>query len=151
MLWGIVWLLAGLICAPGCATPRPPSLEVRVVNLRFERATVLDTRATFFLRLENEDNEPIRVEGGVHSLVLNGTRVGKGLVGETVEVPRLGAVEQAVEVHLSHVSLATRLRSILEAPRVAYRLESRLYTVSNGRKRTVTLVREGELDLERRR
>ena len=60
--------LASLAC--GCATVS--EFNVNLVNVQFSHATVLESTATFTLRVNNESPEPLQVEGAVHKIYLNG-------------------------------------------------------------------------------
>jgi LEA14-like dessication related protein len=124
----------------GCATA--PSTGISLANVQFTQATALETTAVFTLRFNNETPEPLRLEGGVHKIYLNGLYVGEGLSNETLELPRLGSMTQTVTVHLSNLRLATRLKPIIESQSFDYRLQSVLYT-SAGRAR---ITGEGRLD-----
>lgn len=117
-------LLAATLLA-GCSFHQGPS--VSLVNVRFQDATVLETTATFTLRLSNENPEPVNFNGGVHKIYLNGLYIGKGLSSANVTVPRLGTVTNDVTVHLSNLLLATRLKPIIEAKEFDYRITSRFY------------------------
>ena len=44
-----------------------------------------------------------------------------------VEVPRLGTVTQDITVHLNNLALATRIKSVIEAKRFDYRIQSTFY------------------------
>ncbi|MCX6894221.1 MAG: hypothetical protein NTZ16_01670 [Verrucomicrobia bacterium] len=118
-------LLAGATLLAGCSFHQGPS--VSLVNVRFQDATVLETSATFTLRLSNENPEPVTFNGGVHKIYLNGFYVGKGLCAATVVVPRLGTVTNDVTVHLSNLLLVTRIKPIIESQSFDYRITSRFY------------------------
>jgi LEA14-like dessication related protein len=146
--WRLSVVLSLCLFGFGCATWREddPGLEVSLANVQFGEATVFETTMRCRLRVENEGLEPVRLAGGVHRIVLNGIRIGKGMAREEVEIPRFGAVEQDVVVHVSNLSLATRLRSVIETGRAHYRLESRLYAMRGNRARTQRLAKDGILD-----
>lgn len=118
-------LLAGATLLAGCSFHQGPS--VSLVNVHFQDATVLETAATFTLRLSNENPEPVTYNGGVHKIYLNGLYVGKGLCADSVTVPRLGTVTNNVTVHLSNLLLATRIKPIIDSQSFDYRITSRFY------------------------
>jgi LEA14-like dessication related protein len=120
VLWFAALLLGG--CGGGSSGP-----AVSLINLRFEDATAWETTATFTLRLSNELPEALQFNGEVHKIYLNGLYLGKGLVDEKVAVPRLGTVTREVQVHLSNLALATRIKSIIETKSFEYRIESVFY------------------------
>ena len=134
---------------PGCATlPNAAELDVSLVNLRFAEATVLETTAVFTLRLQNESPAPVRIVGGVHKFYLNGSFVGKGLTSEEVEIPRFSSVTQPVTVYLRNISMAGRIKSLLEARKVNYRINSVLHSQRENRRARLHLSSEGTFDLQ---
>lgn len=117
-----------LPCLLGCASFRQvEGLEVNLTHMRFTEATLLETTGEFTLRVENETPAPLLLNGAVHKIYLNGLYIGKGLTGETLEVPRLGSATQNVTIHLRNLSLATRLRAILEQQAIDYRVATTFY------------------------
>lgn len=132
----------------GCASFQPSAdLTVSLVNARLVEATVWETTAVFTVRLENERAEDIRLEGGVHKFYLDGVYIGQGLSNERLSVPRLASVTQQVTVHLRNLSLARRVKPILEQRTVAYRMDSLLYVERAGRTARVRSANSGQLDL----
>ncbi|MEK7706645.1 MAG: hypothetical protein AAB380_01450, partial [Verrucomicrobiota bacterium] len=61
-------------------------------------------------------------------------------------VPRLGTVTQKITVHLSNLALATRIKSVIEARRFDYRIQSVFY--GKGWFDRVRSESEGQLDLK---
>ena len=118
-------MLASLVLLAGCGGSPGPS--VTLVTVKFQKATALETTAVFTLRLSNDAPEARQFAGSAHKIYLNGLYVGKGLSDATNEVPRLGTVTQDITVHLSNLALATRLKSIIEAERFEYRIQSTFY------------------------
>jgi LEA14-like dessication related protein len=121
------------------------NVSVNMVNVQFRDATVFESTATFTLRINNESPETLVLDGGVHKIYLNGIYVGEGLSNQRVEIQRLSSVAHPVEVHLSNLRLATRIRPIIEARAFDYRISSTLYA-SRPHART-HIVTEGRLDL----
>ncbi len=66
------------------------------------------------------------------------------MTGDSIEIPRFGSVVQPVSVHLSNLRMASRIREILEAKELTYRLESLFYPTEG---RTLGSLREGKLAL----
>lgn len=141
-------LLTALICLQGAGCRSYESsagVEVSLANLRVTDATVLETTMEFTVRIDNAKPEPLVLQGGVHRLFVNGIRLGQGMTGESIEVPRFGSMTQAVSVHLSNLRMVSRIRSIMESRKIDYRLESSLYPAHGSR---LGSVREGVLDLQ---
>lgn len=132
----------------GCATrPDEALLDVKLVNLRFTQSRVLETDAVFTLRIENESPSALRITGGVHKFYLNGELIGKGMSGDVFEVPRFSSVEQDVVVHLRNVTMARKVRPIIENQRVHSRADSLLYCEAGGREHRVHVSHETTLDV----
>ena len=137
-------LLVSVFLLAGCAGSPGPS--VSLVTVKFQKATALETTATFTIRLSNEAPEARQFTGGAHKIYLNGLYVGKGMSDATVDVPRLGTVTQDITVHLSNLALATRLKSIIEAERFDYRIQSTFY--GKGALGRMKSEAEGKLELK---
>jgi LEA14-like dessication related protein len=118
-------LAASVLILCGCNRPAGPS--VNLVSVHFQEATALETTAAFTIRLSNDAPETRQFTGSAHKIYLNGLYVGKGLSDQTVEVPRLGTVTQNITVHLSNLALVTRIKSVIEAKRFDYRIQSVFY------------------------
>ena len=125
----------------------PEGMDVALVGVRLSEATVWETTATFTVRVSNESPEPLALDGSVHKFYLDGVYIGTGMSGERVEIPRLSSTMQTLTVHLRNVAMATRIRPILEARAVSYRVNSTLYVVNESRSRRCRLSREGRLAL----
>lgn len=136
--------LAAVTLLCGCSQNAGPA--VSLVSVQFQDATVLETTATFVLRLSNEQPAPWQMNGSVHKIYLNGLYVGKGMSDQSVTVPRLGTVTNNLTVHLSNLALATRIKSVIESQRFEYRIHSTFYGQTwPSRTRSVS---EGILDLK---
>ncbi len=132
----------------GCTTYRPGAeLKVSLVNVRFAQSTVLETTAIFTVRLQNESPEPVTISGGVHKFYLDGACIGEGLSNETFALPRLDSATQDLTVHLRNLTVARKLKPILEQKRFDYRVESTLYQEQDGRRGRTKISNAGQLDL----
>lgn len=147
-IWGLLGAGCWLVVL-GCASvPEEPVLEAGLANLRFTRATVFETTAVLDIRLENLSPEELRVTGGSHRVMVNGIKLGTGLTGETLPVPRLGSAVQSVEFHLRNVSLARSIHDLSRSRLVDYELDSTLYLAGpGGSDRRVRVRKTGQLDL----
>ncbi len=143
-------LCGGMLGGFGCASaPDEPTLEVGLANLRFTQMTVFETTALLDIRVDNLAPEEIRVTGGSHRVTVNGIKLGRGMTGESMPVPRLGSAVQSVEFHLRNLSLARSIHELSQSRLVDYELESTLYvaTASGRSDRTHRVRRTGQLDL----
>ena len=137
LLRPVILLLGGGATADKC--------NVSLVNVQFTGATVLETTATFTVRVNHETSGPLVLDGAVHKIYLEGLSVGEGLSHEKLEVPRLSSVTQHITVHLSNLRLATRIKPIIESKAFDYKVRSIIYPQSpDGKFRVAS---EGRLDL----
>jgi len=146
-LTAILAMATGLFIS-GCATaPDQELLDVKLVNLRFTQSRVLETDAVFTIRIENESPEALRITGGVHKFYIEGAMIGKGMSGETIEVPRLSSATQEITVHLSNLTMARKIKPVIENQKVNSKADSLLYCEAGGREHRIRVVHEGTLDV----
>jgi len=146
-LTALLTLTIGLLLS-GCATaPDNELLDVKLVNLRFTQSRVLETDAVFTIRIENESPEMLRITGGVHKFYIEGTLIGKGMSNETIEVPRLSSVTQEITVHLSNLTMARKIKPLIENRKVHSKADSLLYCEVGGREHRSRVAHEGTLDV----
>jgi LEA14-like dessication related protein len=123
---------------------------MRLVNLRFAQATVLETTVVADIRFENVAPADLEITGAAHKIVVNGRRLGRGLASTPITVPRLGSSIQSVEVRLGHLSVAKTLDEVARSHLVDYEIDSTLYVrTPGGRERSMKLHRKAILDLSR--
>lgn len=122
-----------------------PGVQTSLVNLTLESGTVWETTAVFTVRIANENPSPMQIEGAVHKIYVNGAYIGQGMSGEPIDVPKLDSITQVFHAHLRNLSLATRVRPLIESRRFEYRIDSILYS-SPGHRR-LRLSNSGVLDL----
>ncbi len=140
-------LLMACLFTAGCASfPKPGELDLVVVNLQLRNATAFETTAVFTVRAENESPEPLTLTGGVFRFAIDGRQIGKGIWNDRVELQRLGTSTFPVEVHLSNLAMATRIKGIAEAKATDIRTEATLFATTGGRERRIRLVKESRLD-----
>lgn len=131
-----------------CATQKADkSIDVSLVNVQFENATVLETTARFTVRIQNATPEAFLLEGGEHRIYINGHYIGIGLSNTSTAVPRLSSVTLPVEVYLRNLSMAVRLKPIIESKSMDYKLKSTLYVRMNSHAKSVKVANEGRLDM----
>jgi LEA14-like dessication related protein len=141
-------LLATLAFTAGCASMQDrPGLNATVANLRFGEVTMFETTATFTVRLQNESPGPLGIRGGVYKLYLDGTFLGEGLSNQSFEIPGLSETTVDVDTRLSNLTMARKIRDIVDARRFDYKLTGRVYAREGGRTRTLHVAREGALDM----
>jgi LEA14-like dessication related protein len=138
----LISALASLLV--GCATGPAPA--VSLVDLEFTGATAFETGAVFTIRIQNQTPEILQFKGAVHRVALDRVEVGSGTSNSEFEVPPFGETIQEVTIHFSNLLLVTRLRGMIDARAVDYRLDSTLYPASGfGRSH---VVKQGHLRLD---
>jgi LEA14-like dessication related protein len=144
------WLaLAGaLVFFAGCATLSPgPNVVETVVNIRPLQSTLLETTVELTLRLTNESAQPLVLAGSTHKLFLNDSHVGRAVSSERVTVPAFGTATPVVIVYLENLTLIRKATEFSQAPKLAYRLESRLHPAEGAAFGDIKTTATGELDL----
>ena len=130
----------------GCATTAEKAgLGVNLVNLRLAEATVLETTAFFTVRFINETPGPLTVSGGVFKIYLDGSYLGEGVMADEVPVERFNSATGEVKSYLRNLTLATRVRRVVEERRAGYRVTGTIYLKEGSRR--VRVSREGIIDL----
>jgi LEA14-like dessication related protein len=122
----------------------PP--EVTLVNVRFEDLTLFESSGRLTVRVANENNEPVLVDGGVYNLYLNGMKVGKALSDAQFEIPRLSSTTAEVDVFINNLALATRIKQIIDAGTVEYRLKGKFFLDRSVGRRKIGFDRIGRYD-----
>jgi hypothetical protein len=74
--------------------------------------------------------------------------IGTGLSDAHLEVPRLRSTTQAIPVHLRNLAMATRIKLILEARALDYRVSSTLYLFDGRRTHRCRLMHDARLALQ---
>ena len=130
LVLALVFLLSGcsLLGLGGYDFVKP---EVQLEDLRFENVTLFSTALVVTVRIDNENDFPLKIDGGSHRVYLNGSYIGKGISDESVEIPRLGSEIQEIKVSLSNFSMLTKIASLVEQEKLEYKIDSSLF-VSRG-------------------
>jgi len=124
----------------------PP--DVTLVNIEFSDLTVFETSGVVTLRVVNENDNPLVVDGGVYNLYLGGMKVGKGLSDQRLEAPRLGSDVLQVPIYINNLALVTRLAKLMEQPEIDYQLKGKLFVERAYGTKKIRLDKVGRLDLE---
>ncbi len=122
-----------------------PGLDINITDLQFEKTTPFETTARVTLRLTNESPDPIAVRGAVHQLTLNRIEFGKIVSGDRLEIAPFSQSTQDVTMHISHLRVITRLKSLADTVTYNYQLKSRVHLDSP--RRRVRLEKSETLDL----
>ena len=133
--------LAGCASVGGFVAP-----EVTLVNVAFEDLTLFESSGVLTVRVANENNEPVLIDGGVYNFYLNGIKVGKALSDAQFEIPRLSSDTAEVEIFINNLVLATRLKGIIDSGVVDYRLSGKFFLSRGVGRRSVRFERDGRYD-----
>jgi LEA14-like dessication related protein len=142
-----LWLFIALLIA-GCASRYTARPEIALVDLSLGEITLLETGLNAVVRIDNEGQYPLRINGGVFRLFLNDIDVGRGMTSAGVTVPRLGSANQEVLFRLNNISLISRIQSLLESNQFSYKISGNVYVSGGlGFERGVPVEHTGRLDL----
>jgi len=142
-------LISLLSVVAGCSSLGgfvPP--DVTLVNVEFSDLTVFETSGVVTLRVANENDEALVVDGGVYNLYLGGMKVGKGLSDHRLEAPRLGSDILEVPIYINNLALVTRLATLMDQPEIDYQLKGKLFVERAYGTQKVRLDKSGRLDLQ---
>jgi len=143
-----LWVLVTL-SATGCASRYAALTEIALVDLRLGEVTLFETGLKAVVRIDNENPNSLPITGASYRLYLNDIDVGRGMTSESVTVPRLGSANQEVLFQLNHISLISRIQSLLESDQFGYKISGNVY-VREGfcRDRKIQVEHSGRLDLK---
>lgn len=112
-------------CTPVQKGPQP---TVALIKVEVGEVSLFETGAKFTLRLDNPAPADLVANGAAHDITVNEIQVGRALDKGRFVVPRLGSIKREVVIHLQDLMTLTKLKSMMENPRLDYRIESTLYT-----------------------
>ena len=137
------------VAAMGCTSLSglvPP--DVTLIDVDFVDATLFESTLDIGVRIFNENPEPLVLDGAVIKLELEGRKFGKGASSDRVEIPRLGSVVQRIDMHLSHIAVATKISEVIESRTVNYSISGKVYVVTeSGAIRSLPIDKRGTIDL----
>jgi LEA14-like dessication related protein len=118
--------LATPLAAAGCASIDSEALRVSLASVSVAEAALLEQKYLLRVRLQNPSDRPLKLDGFVYDLTLNGRAFARGVSDQQVVVPRFGEVV----IDLPAVgSTGSAIRQILELGggrrQVDYRLTGR--------------------------
>lgn len=144
---GVV-LISLTILVSGCATIPPDERpEITLSSVELTEATLFETTMVAKVRISNPSLQSIVVEGATFKLVLDGKKVGRGMMKETVSVESLDSQVGDAIFHINNASALLRLKDILEQKAVGYGIVGNLYLQTGTRTTKVKVDQAGQLDL----
>lgn len=137
----------GALFTFSCATV-DRSVDVSLSNIGLSDVTLLETTAVCTIRIQNANASPLRIEGAVYRIDLDGRNLGKGMTSEALAVPAYGTATQKVKIYLQNLSMASRIRRIVESRSFRYEIDAELDATLDGRKKKIAAEDEGRFDLD---
>ena len=133
----------------GCASMAPDERpEITLSNLELTEATLFETTMVASVRIANPSLEPIVIEGATFKLVLNGKKVGRGMMKDSVAVDALDSHIGIVTFHVNNASALLRLRGVMDRGAVEYGIVGNLYLKRGSGTQKVKVEQGGRLDLD---
>ena len=143
--------LVVLLVMTGCAARQVARPEIALVDLQVGEVTLLETGLRAIVRVDNEGQNPLRINGAVYRLYLNDIDVGRGMSSESITVPRLGSANQEVFFRINNIGLISRIHSLVESDQLSYKIGGHVYLDRGfGPDRRVAVERSDRLDMYRR-
>lgn len=147
-------LLSLAVCAlffAGCSSmPKLTGITIRLDGLKLNAPPSGEAHAVLTLRFVNENIVPIAIRNAVYKLYLNGAYIGEAQARRPAGVPPMSASEtQTLTLPLTDAALIGRLRTLLAADAVSYRLEGQIFASTYGEANKVSIRSAGTLDLRR--
>ena len=144
----VLSLLMLLFCAR-CGSMRLEPPEISLAGVQLEEVRLFESDIRILVRIQNANDQPIAVKGGLFHLYLNGMDLGRGTADSSLSVPAMGSGLLPVTFHLGNLPMIANIRTLLDSRRLDYRLDG---TLQVGKKlafgsRLINASREGVLDL----
>jgi len=117
-----------IVVLAGCASMEPVEPpDVTLVNLEVTEVTPFETTLEAEVRIINPNPEPLAVEGSSFKLEILDRKIGTGTSSATVTVPGLDSATVPVTFRLNNVAAVSRLRTILDADALDWRLRGTVF------------------------
>lgn len=143
----VLLAMVGMACS-GLGNIEKP--KVNLSNVRMEDVSLFETTMVFKIRVTNDNPFPLTIDGGSHEFYLNGTYIGKGSSKEVVTIGKFDSALQDVVVHLSNLSMISKIQSLLDNQKLDYRIDSKIYVDRGFGSHSVSASESGELNLDSR-
>ena len=117
----------------GCSTTRhattPP--DVSLTNVKVSDVSFFQTTLKVTTKIRNEDQYPVTFSGSSHRISLNGVDLGKAVSSDTIRLNPSESKEVDAEFELSHLSIASKIQSLVQSAQLKYDIDSEFYSGSN--------------------
>ena len=144
LLTFLILLLASF--ASSCSTLKFEQPDISLVDLNVDKVALFETTLKVAVRVKNENSFPLYLRGASHRVSVSGEYIGSGASDATVEIPAFGSSIQEVDVHLSNLSILSRINPLIKSKRFDYELASKLDigTSDYGMTKTVKVSQQGK-------
>ncbi len=140
--------LTVVLLISGCTTMPPEERpEITVSNIEMTEATLFETTMVVAVRISNPSMTPIVIEGASFKLVLDGKKVGRGMMKEEVRVDSLDSGLGSAVFYINNASALLRLRDIMERKAIGYGIVGHLYLQRGSGTTKIKVEQLGRLDL----
>jgi len=120
-----------------------------LAGLDIDNVEIFETEGTVTVRIVNGDRKPITIDGSSFNLYLEGSKIGRAVSNERLEIEGLSSATLEVPLFISNLRLASRVYSIFEQRSdIDYRIKSKLWLVAPVGTRKIRLEHVGRFDLD---
>lgn len=146
---GFGCVLVGLsVLLAGCATIPPDERpEITLTGLSIKDATMFETAVEATIRLTNPSLNSVDIEGATFKLVLDGRKVGRGMMRERFTIDGLDTRTATADFYVNNASALLKLRNILEQKAFDYGMIGNLYVAQGAGTTKIRVERFGRLSL----
>jgi LEA14-like dessication related protein len=142
----LIATLAALALA-GCATIKPPTLQVQKVGMAKVGITGAKLNVGFGVRNPNPDD--LNVEKMEYELILNGQRIGRGYASEPFSLRGFAEVRVASTVDVGLLTLPSAVKRVLADDRVKAQAKGTFYVRRGDGLKKISFDSEATVDLDR--
>lgn len=140
--------LVALSFSVGCSAIREDAPELTLVHLKVQDVQLFETAATFTVRVTNVTPEAASFEGGAVSVYVDGRKIGRGVINQTIDVPGLDSKTVDGKIYMSNLAMLRRLQSLMNSGEMSYRLKGVLYQRAGAGLRKVRTERDGMFNMD---
>lgn len=121
----LAFVLAGLVALAGCATVKPPTLQVE--GLKIGKFGITGLAMDVHFRVRNPNPEPLFIERFEYELFMNGNRLGRGYEPNPVQIGGFRDERVSSRFDLNLLSLPGAVKDLLNDDRARARAKGTFY------------------------
>jgi LEA14-like dessication related protein len=142
-------LVAGAVGLSACATLKTPTLTVEKVEK--PKLGITGAKVSVYFAVRNPNPDELVVEKMEFELRLNGNRVGRGYVAESVRLPGFGRERVRSEVDVSWLALPGAVKEAVDDDHAKAEVQGHFYVrQGDGGLKKLAFSSSAEADLNRR-